>query len=155
VVGINYGENPGADVTCSGTVGAALQAATCGVPALAVSRQAPKEVHLNLSDDVDFTAAAHFTRFFARRMLGGGRSPLTWDVPQSGTFPDTATPQTPLAADPAISPGPTSVPGPAPRRSDLSRPGRMDYEGPRGTSRGPGKPDSDIYALVVGPGWWR
>ncbi|RME35802.1 MAG: hypothetical protein D6793_06855 [Thermoflexia bacterium] len=69
VVGINYGENPGADVTCSGTVGAAFQGASRGIPALAVSRQAPKDAHLNLSDQVDFSAAAHFTRLFARRML--------------------------------------------------------------------------------------
>jgi len=36
ISGINYGENLGSDVTISGTVGAALQGAVLGVPALAV-----------------------------------------------------------------------------------------------------------------------
>ncbi|SVC30255.1 uncharacterized protein METZ01_LOCUS283109, partial [marine metagenome] len=39
VSGINYGENLGADLTISGTVGAAWEAASYGVPALAVSLQ--------------------------------------------------------------------------------------------------------------------
>lgn len=143
VVGINYGENPGADVTCSGTIGAALQAASCGTPALAVSRQAPKEVHLNLSDDVDFTAAAHFTRFFARRMLA---VTLPWDVDVLKVdVPDCATPETPWrltrqSRQTYFRPVP-------PRRKDLSQPGRMDYEAAwdvRDLER-----DSDIYALVV------
>ena len=69
VVGINYGENLGADVTVSGTVGAAIQGATAGIPALAISLQTPKETHTNPSDDVDFTTAAYFTRLFAQRML--------------------------------------------------------------------------------------
>jgi len=37
VSGINYGENVGSGVTVSGTVGAALDAAGLGIPALAVS----------------------------------------------------------------------------------------------------------------------
>ena len=37
VSGINYGENVGSGVTVSGTVGAALEAAGLGIPALAVS----------------------------------------------------------------------------------------------------------------------
>ena len=39
VSGINYGENLGADLTISGTVGAAWEAASYGIPALAVSLQ--------------------------------------------------------------------------------------------------------------------
>ncbi len=143
VVGINYGENPGADVTCSGTIGAALQAATCGVPALAVSRQAPKEVHLNLSDEVDFTAAAHFTRFFVRRMLGAAL-PFDVDVLKVDV-PDTATPQTPWRLT-RQSRRTYFRPVP-PRRSDFSRPGRMDYEAAWDVRDL--EPDSDIYALVV------
>jgi len=34
VSGINYGENPATDITLSGTVGAALEAAAHGIPAL-------------------------------------------------------------------------------------------------------------------------
>ena len=37
VSGINYGENPATDVSLSGTVGAGLEAASYGIPALAVS----------------------------------------------------------------------------------------------------------------------
>lgn len=143
VVGINYGENPGADVTCSGTIGAALQGATCGIPALAVSQQAPKEVHIHLSDRVDFTAAAHFTRLFARRMLAaalpGDVDVLKVDVP------DGATPQTPWRLT-RQSRRTYFRPVP-PRRTDLSQPGRMDYE-PSWDVREL-EPESDIYALVV------
>ena len=39
VSGINYGENTGNGVTISGTVGAALEAASLGIPAIAVSQQ--------------------------------------------------------------------------------------------------------------------
>ena len=38
VSGINYGENTGNGVTISGTVGAGLEAASLGIPALAVSQ---------------------------------------------------------------------------------------------------------------------
>ncbi len=41
VSGINYGENTGNGVTISGTVGAALEAASLGIPAIAVSQQTP------------------------------------------------------------------------------------------------------------------
>ncbi|MCS7177782.1 MAG: 5'/3'-nucleotidase SurE [Anaerolineae bacterium] len=143
VVGINYGENPGADVTCSGTIGAALQGATWGIPALAVSRQAPKEAHLNLSDQVDFTVAAHFTRYFACRML---EVALPFDVDiLKVDVPDHATPATPWrltrqSRQTYFRPVP-------PRREDLSQPGRMDYEAAWDIQNL--EPDSDIYALVV------
>lgn len=143
VVGINYGENPGADVTCSGTVGAALQGASCGVPALAVSLQAPKEVHINLSDKVDFTVAAHFTRFFARRMLAVAL-PFDVDVLKVDV-PDCATPETPWRLT-RQSRRTYFRPVP-PRRSDLSQPGRMDYEAAWDVRDL--ELDSDIYALAV------
>ena len=69
VAGINYGENVGSGVTISGTVGAALEAASFGVPALAVSLEMDVHYHLSHSHKVDFTAAMHFTRFFAERLL--------------------------------------------------------------------------------------
>ncbi len=143
VAGINYGENLGADVTCSGTIGAALEGAANGVPAMAVSLQAPKEVHLNLSTAVDFGAAAPFTRFFARR-LGGPRLPLDVDVLKIDV-PETATPETPWRLTrQSRRVYYRAVP---PNRTDLSRPGRMDYEAwwdAEGL-----EPDSDIYAVVV------
>jgi 5'-nucleotidase len=77
VSGINYGENLGTSVTGSGTIGAALQAAEMGIPGLAVSLETEKAYHYNHGEDVDWTAAAHFTHCFARRMLA---SPMPFDV---------------------------------------------------------------------------
>ncbi len=74
VSGINYGENVGSDVTMSGTVGAAIEAACFDIPALAMSLETDKEHHLSHSEDVSFDAAAFFTAYFAERMLNGGVS---------------------------------------------------------------------------------
>src|SRR4030067_275697 len=49
VSGINYGENVGTGITVSGTVGAALEAASLGIPALAVSLETPVSAHLSYS----------------------------------------------------------------------------------------------------------
>jgi 5'-nucleotidase len=93
VSGINYGENVGAGITSSGTVGAALEAANSGIPALAVSLETDRKYHYSHSDAVDFSVAEHFTREFARRMLATRLPPdvdvLKVDVPRH------ATPQTP------------------------------------------------------------
>ncbi len=89
ISGINYGENPGTGVTVSGTVGAALEAATSGIPSLAVSLETAKEYHRNLSHDIDFAAAAFFTRIFAQRVLSVKLPPdvdvLKIDVPKNAT----------------------------------------------------------------------
>ena len=69
VSGINYGENLGSGLTISGTVGAALEAAADGVPALAVSLETDKESHLSHSPDIDFTVAARWTRKMAEQIL--------------------------------------------------------------------------------------
>ncbi|NSW52521.1 MAG: 5'/3'-nucleotidase SurE [Anaerolineae bacterium] len=93
VSGINYGENPGTCITSSGTVGAAIEAAASGVRALAVSRVVPPDEYLNHSDHIDFNTAAHFTAFFAERLLDhldlSGVDLLKVDVPAE------ATPRTP------------------------------------------------------------
>jgi 5'-nucleotidase len=69
VSGINYGENVGLGVTISGTVGAAMEAAGLGFPALAISLQTETQYHLTHSEDIDFSTAAHFTAYFAERLL--------------------------------------------------------------------------------------
>lgn len=69
VSGINYGENVGNGVTVSGTVGAALEAASLGIPALAISLETELSHHLSYSTEVDFSAAAYFSRYFARLLL--------------------------------------------------------------------------------------
>jgi 5'-nucleotidase len=69
VSGINYGENVGTGITISGTVGAALEAASLGIPALAVSMETEVKNHLSYSGDVIFSIAAYFTAKFARLLL--------------------------------------------------------------------------------------
>lgn len=89
ISGINYGENIGAGITVSGTVGAALEAAVLGIPALAVSLETKVEHHLTYSEEVDFSTAAYFAVYFARRLLER-RMPedvhvLKVDIPASAT----------------------------------------------------------------------
>ena len=70
VAGINYGENLTTGITVSGTVGAALEGASFGVPALAVSLEMPAEYYLSHSDTIDFRVAKYFTSYFARVLIG-------------------------------------------------------------------------------------
>ena len=89
VAGINYGENVGSGITISGTVGAALEAASMGVPALAISLETAVDQHHSHSAAVDFTVAAHFTRVMARLILDAPRTHdvdvLKVDVPIAAT----------------------------------------------------------------------
>ena len=93
VSGINYGENVASGITVSGTVGAALEGASMGIPALAVSLQTPITEHFDLSDRVDFSTAAWFTRFFAEKLLHK-TMPFDVDVLKVDV-PSDATPETP------------------------------------------------------------
>ncbi len=68
ISGINYGENLGSNVTISGTVGAALEGAANGVPALAVSLQTEDGHYFHYSDQ-EWDAAGHFLALFAKRLL--------------------------------------------------------------------------------------
>ncbi len=93
VSGINYGENLASGITVSGTVGAALEGASLGIRAMAVSLQTPMTEHFDLSDRVDFSAAAWFTRFFAEKLL---QKTLPFDVDVLKVdVPSNATPETP------------------------------------------------------------
>ncbi len=93
VSGINYGENLASGITVSGTVGAALEGATLGIKAMAVSLQTPVAEHFDLSDRVDFSTAAWFTRFFAEKLL---QKTMPFDVDVLKVdVPANATPQTP------------------------------------------------------------
>ena len=69
VSGINYGENVATGVTISGTVGAALEGASLGIPSMAVSLEADPKYHLTYSEDVSFLVAAEFTLRIARLLL--------------------------------------------------------------------------------------
>jgi len=73
VSGVNYGENLGASITRSGTVGAALEAAAQRVPALAMSLEAPLTTHhADGYAEMDWTLARHITRLLVERALQSG-----------------------------------------------------------------------------------
>ena len=69
VSGINYGENVATGITISGTVGAALEAASMKIPSLAISLQTATNLHLTYSTEVDFSSAAYFAAYFSRLLL--------------------------------------------------------------------------------------
>ena len=89
VSGINYGENIGADITMSGTIGAALEAASLNIPALAVSMQTGAEHHFSLSQDIDFSMAGYFTHKIAKKLIGSPKFKdvdlIKIDIPQGAT----------------------------------------------------------------------
>ncbi len=88
VSGINYGENLGSGVTISGTVGAALESAAMGIPALAISLELLEEDYLSYSNQ-DFSTAGHFTYIFAKMLLENNFPAdvdlLKVDIPYSAT----------------------------------------------------------------------
>lgn len=70
VSGINYGENVSEIIHFSGTVGAALEAASADIPAIAVSQQLmDPDMYLSNSPEIDFSVAAQFTKRFAKMLL--------------------------------------------------------------------------------------
>lgn len=69
ISGINYGENVATCVTASGTLGAALEAAEYGIPSLAVSQEIDSLDYHSYNTVEDFSAAIHFTRLVASKML--------------------------------------------------------------------------------------
>ncbi|GAB4501366.1 MAG: 5'/3'-nucleotidase SurE [Anaerolineales bacterium] len=142
VSGINYGENVAAGITVSGTVGAAMEAAASGIPALAVSLETDKAHHLSYSTEIDFSSAAHFTARFAQaileRGLPAGMNLLKIDVPAE------ATPQTPWAWTRLSNQRyyrPTR-----PQRASWLEPGTLGYELAPNLA---GEPDdSDVFTLL-------
>lgn len=68
ISGINYGENLGVNITASGTIGAALEAASFGIPAIAISKQTDIESHHQYTNQ-DWKAAAHFLKYFTGVLL--------------------------------------------------------------------------------------
>lgn len=89
VAGINYGENLTISITVSGTIGAALEGAAFGIPSMAVSLEMPSEFYLSHSRDIRFDCAAHFTQFFASKLLHGDLPEdvdvLKIDIPSEAT----------------------------------------------------------------------
>lgn len=93
VAGINYGENLSIGVGASGTVGAALEGASWGIPAMGISLETETHYHLSYSEDIDFSVAGHFTAYFGRMLLEK-KMPFDVDVLKVDV-PSEATPDTP------------------------------------------------------------
>ena len=143
VSGINYGENVGSGVTVSGTIGAALEAATLGIPALAVSMQTGREHHFSLSQDIDFSTAGYFTHLIANWML---HTTLPEDVDIIKVdIPCNATPDTPIAWT-KQSRERYYLPKPI-NRPNLAEPGPLGYDILTDFSHL--EPGSDLYALLI------
>lgn len=142
VSGINYGENTGNGVTVSGTVGAAIEAASLGIPALAISQQTPKGLHLSYSTEVDFRAAAYFARLFGERLMNSPMPDdvdvLKIDVPLNATR-KTEWRITRLSRRRVYWPT-------RPERIALGEVGRLGYELDMDPSEA--EPDSDVYAVL-------
>jgi 5'-nucleotidase len=142
VSGINYGENTGNGVTISGTVGAALEAASLSIPALAMSLQTPLDLHMSYSSNVDFSAAAYFARQFGLWLMSHRRPDdvdvLKVDVPRDAT-PETPWRVTRLSRRRVYWPT-------RPERVALSDVGRVGYH--FHTDPAKAEPDSDVYAVL-------
>lgn len=143
VAGINYGENIGNSITISGTVGAVMEAASLGIPGLAVSQQILDGGYLNYSREVDFSGAAYFARYFAELLLAkklpSEVEMLKVDVPVG------ATPQTPWRWT-RVSRLRFYVPI-SKRKGSLDEPGEIGFylDAPADQV----EPDSDICALII------
>ena len=142
ISGINYGENLGSGVTTSGTVGAAMEAASWGIPALAISLETEPQYHYSHSADIDFRVAGRFTRHLAQPLLAHrlpeGADLLKVDVPSD------ATPATPWRLT-RVSRHRFFFPVPV-RHPDGSLSGPLGYEAR--TDCDQLEMDSDIYAVV-------
>ncbi len=144
VAGINYGENVGSGVTISGTVGAALEGSSFGIPSLAVSLQTAPEHHRSHSTEVDFSTAAFFAQKFARRLLDLTR-PADVDVLKV-EIPEGATPQTPWRVT-RLSRTRYYLPQ-RPNRGNLGDKAHIGYQ--RTIEPDLLEPDSDVRALIEG-----
>ena len=143
VSGFNYGENLGTGVTVSGSVGAALEAASMGIPALAASLQVPSDFYKSYSKEIDFSTARYFTSLFARKMLEHGMPPDV-DVVKLDV-PDMATPDTPWEI--TRQSRQRYYRALTPDRLTWEKPGTIGYElavRPEEDAQ-----DSDIYTLLV------
>jgi 5'-nucleotidase len=141
VSGVNFGTNMSIEVTISGTVGAAMEAAATGIPALAVSLEMAPGLSLVGDDSADYGAAMHYTRFFAQRLLEGSLTPgvtlLNLNIPREAT-PETPWRLTRLARRRYF------VPVAPERRNGRGRPGYVVMRDPQHT-----EPDSDVHTVIV------
>ncbi len=95
VSGINLGENLSTEITVSGTASAAIEAATHGIPSIAISLEVEWKKTLGDGEGVNFSVASHFLRKIARAVLENGL-PEGVDM-LNVNVPSDATPETPIA----------------------------------------------------------
>lgn len=143
VSGINYGLNVGSGVTISGTVGAAMEAASLEIPSLAVSLETEDHYHRSHSTEIDFRVAASFTAYFAERLLNK-RMPMDVDLLKLD-IPSDATPDTPWRVT-RLSRRGYYVSRP-PSRESWDEPARIGYR--QTDVPHEFEPDTDVYALAV------
>ena len=75
ISGINYGENVGLGLSCSGTIGAALEANTYDIPAIAVSLEASIESqHSSDFMELDWEQTKRIIQIYTKRILQEGLS---------------------------------------------------------------------------------
>ena len=143
VAGINYGTNIGTGITVSGTVGAAMEGASYGVPSLAASLETDHKYHLTHSDEISFEVAAQFTAKFAGLMLEGGMPEeldlLKIEIPSDATE-ESEWALTRLTRENFYIPT-------KPERESWDEPGSTGYV--QASDPSVFEPDSDAYAVLV------
>ncbi len=142
VSGINFGENISTEVTISGTVGAALEAATEGIPALAVSLALPISQHLTGGEEVNYNAAQAFAVRFSRLLLER-QMPFDVDV-LNVNVPLNATPATPWRLARLLRERYFVPTAPDRNNGNCARPGYRLMGAPAAAG-----PDSDVHLLVA------
>jgi 5'-nucleotidase len=142
ISGINYGENVGTSISASGTVGAAIEAASMGIPALAGALQVHPNDFLHHGEQ-DWSAAEHFLRLFARKLLSV-RMPFDVDLLKIDV-PEDATPTTPWRLSRLSRQRYFQMVLEAPSLESRIGDGRIIVEVDHGSL----EPDSDVHALTV------
>ncbi|MBF0276424.1 MAG: 5'/3'-nucleotidase SurE [SAR324 cluster bacterium] len=141
ISGFNYGENLGASVLASGTVGVALRAASKGIPAIAVSMEVEQQYHFEYGA-IDWSAAIHFAHFFAGAVLSQ-KMPFDVDVLKIDV-PLTATSETPWKITRVSRTNHFSSFIESPTLDTARDAAQVRVCDPENTEK-----DSDIYALMV------
>ncbi|ASJ10753.1 5'/3'-nucleotidase SurE [Thermococcus sp. P6] len=95
ISGINLGENLSTEITVSGTASAAIEAATHGIPSVAISLEVDWRKTLGEGEGIDFSTAAYFLRRISKRILKRG-FPEGVDM-LNVNVPGNATPSTKIA----------------------------------------------------------